>query len=275
MALQLVAPKNLPARVERTPVDRGTVAVWYLGGAGLIVKSPETIIYVDPYTGDGADLPELGGRGVPVPFDPGAVGRVDAVLCTHDHLDHTDRDTLTVWRHHLKPPVFGPDASIALTREWGYPEERLTTLSHGETTTIGDVRITSIRAYDPLAKGANGYLLQVEGISLAHFGDSLYFPQLADDLQGLAIDALFVSVGQNPPGKTYYMTEADAARAARDVGAGTLVPMHWDLWPTFYLDPRRVGVVARWYCPDVIVKIPRYGRKMILTGPVTNRTVSR
>jgi L-ascorbate metabolism protein UlaG (beta-lactamase superfamily) len=62
------------------------------------------------------------------------------------------------------------------------------------------------------------------------------------------------------------MTEVDAARAARDVGARTLVPVHWDLWPSFSLDPRRVGVVARWYCPSVSVRIPRYGRKMVLAA---------
>ena len=54
------------------------------------------------------------------------------------------------------------------------------------------------------------------------------------------------------------MTEADAAR--------TLVPMHWDLWRTFRLDPKRVGVVARWYCPDTILKIPKYGEKIVLSG---------
>jgi L-ascorbate metabolism protein UlaG (beta-lactamase superfamily) len=80
------------------------------------------------------------------------------------------------------------------------------------------------------------------------------------------VDALCVSVAQNPKGKNYYMTEADAARAARDIGARTLVPMHWDLWRAFRLDPKRVSVVARWYCPDTSVKIPKYGGKMVLSG---------
>ena len=71
------------------------------------------------------------------------------------------------------------------------------------------------------------------------------------------MDALFVSVAQSPTGKNYYMTEADAARAARDVGARTLVPMHWNLWRAFRLDPKGVVTVARWYCPGAAVKIPR------------------
>ena len=259
------APKNLPQRVERAGVERGTVAVWYLGGAGLILKTPGAIVYVDPYTGAGDDDPALGGRGVPVPFDPGAAGRVDAVLCTHDHTDHTDRETLSVWRHHLVPPVFGPASSTDLAREWGYPADRLTALGHGDTATVADVRITAVRAYDPLAKGANGYLVEAQGVRLLHMGDSLYFPGLREAV-GRPVDALYVSVGHNPPGKTFYMTEADAARAARDVGARTLVPVHWDLWPSFSLDPRRVGVVARWYCPSVSVRVPRYGRKMVLAA---------
>jgi L-ascorbate 6-phosphate lactonase len=256
---------GLPGTAERARVTLGTIAVWYLGGAGLIVKTPGAILYVDPYVGAGDSNPELGGRGVPVPFDPRAVARVDAVLCTHDHTDHTDRETLTAWREHLTPPVFGPAASIRLAREWGYPRRRLTALAHGDGTTVGDVRITAVRAHDPLAKGANGYLLEAQGTSLLHMGDSLYFTQLAEALEGRSVGALFVSVAHNPKSKSYYMTEADAARAARDVGASTLVPMHWDLWRAFRLDPKRVRVVARWYCPNVEVRIPTYGAKMTLS----------
>jgi L-ascorbate 6-phosphate lactonase len=261
----LAAPENLPARVERARVKPGTIAAWYLGGAGLIVKTPGAIIYVDPYVGAGDGNPELGGRGVPVPFDPRAVSRVDAVLCTHDHSDHTDRETLTAWIDHLTPRVFGPGASIDLAREWGYPRERLTALDHGDRVTVNDVAITSIRAHDPLAKGANGYLLDSQGTSLLHLGDSLYFVELSEALEGRSVDTLFVSVALNPKGKNYYMTESDAARAARDVDAHTLVPMHWDLWRAFRLDPRRARVVARWYCPDTVVKIPKYGGKMVLS----------
>ena len=265
MASDVAAPKDLPGRVERTRVAPGTIAVWYLGGAGLIVKTPGAAIYVDPYVGAGDSNPELGGRGVPIPFDPAAVGRVDAVLCTHDHSDHTDRETLTAWRGHLTPRVFGPAASTELAREWGYPQDRLTALEHGDQTTINDVRVTSVRAHDPLAKGANGYLLEAEGTSLLHMGDSLYFAELAEAVKGHSVDTLFVSVAQNPKGKNYYMTESDAARAARDVGARTLVPMHWDLWRAYQLDPARVRVVARWYCPDVTVKIPKYGHKLVVS----------
>jgi L-ascorbate metabolism protein UlaG (beta-lactamase superfamily) len=78
------------------------------------------------------------------------------------------------------------------------------------------------------------------------------------------VDAIALSVAQNPPDETYYMSEVDAVRIARDVGAKVLIPHHWDLWQWVALDPRRIQAVAPWYAPDVQVRPARYCERMTL-----------
>lgn len=248
---------GIPARIERTRVEPGTVAVWYFGAASYIVKTPTTIIYLDPYVG------ETSGRVVPVPFYPLEVKRCDVAICSHDHGDHTDKEVLTAWRDYLTPPVVGPAASIALARECNYPDDKLRPLEHGQSTQVNDVKITALKAIDPLAQGANSHLMQAEGVSLLHGGDTLYFKEMKDELGGRDIDVTFLSIGYNPSGYNYYLTESDAGRAARDIGTRVLVPGHWDIWKQFALDPKRIKVVAEWYAPELEVRIPRWGQKMV------------
>jgi L-ascorbate metabolism protein UlaG (beta-lactamase superfamily) len=118
---------------------------------------------------------------------------------------------------------------------------------------------------DPMAQGANGYLIDTGDVTMLHCGDSLYFEAFAELGQRRTIDAICLSVGHNPPGHTYYMTEVDAARAARDANAATLIPQHFDLWQGFTLDPQRVRTAARWYCPDTQVQPARFGQRISIT----------
>ena len=267
IARQLTAPKNLPGRVERTVVERGTIAVWYLGGAGLILKTPETIVYVDPYVGEGTGDPELGGRTAcrcrSTRGPPAGSTRCSAPTTTPT-TPTTTRSSSGVSTSDRR--CSDQTASIDLAREWGYPVERLRTLQHGERAVVNDVQVTSVRAYDPLAKGANGYLVEAQGVSLLHLGDSLYYKELGEEVAGRPIDALFVSVAQNPRGKNYYMTESDAGSGGARRGRTHRRPDALGSLAQLLDGPQtRCRCFSRWYCPEVTVTIPQYGRKMVVS----------
>jgi L-ascorbate metabolism protein UlaG (beta-lactamase superfamily) len=119
-----------------------------------------------------------------------------------------------------------------------------------------------------MAEGCNGYVLETANTTLLHCGDSLYFDGFAEIGKRWALDALCVSVGLNPPGQTFYMDEANAARAARDSGTRTLIPQHFDLWRGFTLDPRRVRTVTNWYTPRTTVIPARFGRRITLSPTI-------
>ena len=65
-----------------------TVAMWWLGQASIVLRGVGTTVYVDPF------LSEYPDRLVPPPFAPAMAPLADDVLCTHEHVDHFDPQTL-------------------------------------------------------------------------------------------------------------------------------------------------------------------------------------
>jgi len=248
---------DLVQAVRRTRVAAGDLTLWPIGGAGYIVKSASALITIDPFTGAGPPPPPG-----PPAFDPARLAGVDAVVLTHEHDDHTDPTTLTALLAHTQALVIGSAACVAVVRGIGYPSERCHLLKHEQALAVKDVHLTAVAMHDPAAQDCNGYVVETPDVAILHCGDSLYFDGFHALARRWTLDAILVSVGVSPPGETLYMDEADAARAARDSGAQTIIPQHFDLWQSTAMDPRRVVTVAGWYCARTPV-IPAYVKRRI------------
>ena len=262
MIIAAAPPADLAALVSSARVRHGTLALWYLGGAGYAVKSPETTLLIDPFVGP--SNPPDWVRAIPAPCAPDDLPLVAATLLTHEHSDHADPLALAALGRRAAGTAIGSAACIAVAHDSGFPPERCRVLNYDEHLTIGDIAVTAVPMLDPAAHDPNGYVLEIDGFTLLHCGDGLYSPDFVTLAARWRFDAICVSVGANPIGKHYYMTEVDAARAARDTGTDQLILQHYDLWSGLTLDPRRVATVARWYCPGVRITPARYCRRLSL-----------
>ena len=65
----------------------------FLGQSGYILKSGNSEIIIDPYLSDSVNRVAGRPRTLPIPINPENIS-CDAVICTHNHLDHLDPDTV-------------------------------------------------------------------------------------------------------------------------------------------------------------------------------------
>jgi L-ascorbate 6-phosphate lactonase len=233
---------------EVEAVDPDGVAVWYLGCNGFVLRSASTTLYVDPYFGDGS--PPKTVRMIPVPMDPADATLCDAVLVTHEHVDH------------MHPPSYGPlveggadlyapAASYGPERQYEgdlrAPAERRHTVTGDETFSVGDFTVHVRGADDPDAVDPVSYVVEHDAGTFFHPGDSRPADAFADIGAAFDIDLGVLAFGSQgliryPEGETrrtrWYMDENDVVEAANALELDRLLPSHWDMWRGMDADPK-------------------------------------
>ncbi len=218
--------------------------LWWFGGPSYALKSPRSIVYVDPYHSDErADDPQGFVRAIPNYFFPDDVTRADLTLSTHDHIDHCDPATLRPMYERTAMRIAAAPSSAALMAEWGFAPERVQAMPPGATLTLGDVRLTSFPCNDWEDEGAVTFVLECAGVTVFIGGDTLY-----RDLTGIGaryeIDLAVLALGRNHPevidAQLYAMPE-EVARAAIELRAKRLLPIHWEIWRGWQEDPMTVA----------------------------------
>jgi L-ascorbate 6-phosphate lactonase len=252
-------------QVRNARIASGQLALWYIGGAGYIARTPGTTLLIDPFLGPSNPPDWI--RAIPPAFAPDqldALGSIDAALLTHEHSDHADPVALTAIAAQPDVPVLGTPASIETAASAGLAATRTSVFPPETTRPIGNLTVTAVAMDDPSAQSANGYVLDTGDVTLLLCGDSLYFPGFLEISRRWALDAICLTVGANPPGMTVYMDESGVARATRDSGARSVIVQHYDLWQGLTLDPNRVRTACRWYAPETRVIPARFQRRITI-----------
>lgn len=268
----------LPRAVE--DADPDTVAVWYLGCNGFIIKGSEgTTLFIDPYVGVG-DPPRTV-RMVPIPFDPEDVEEVDAVLATHEHTDHTHGPSQAPILENTGCDFYAPDDSLTVafedeewTDNWDVSEDQFTEVTEGDTLELGEFTVHVEFAYDPDSTHPVSYVIEHESGTIFHGGDTKPhedFPELAEQYDiDLGILA-FGAVGNIPDKETrepvrtkWYSTENEVVKAASDLQFDRFLPSHWDMWKGMTADPKVLHHHTRSYAYPESLEVVEIGDRVDL-----------
>ncbi|WP_126664483.1 MBL fold metallo-hydrolase [Haloterrigena salifodinae] len=268
----------LPQAIESAEPDG--VAVWYLGCNGFVLKGREgTTIFVDPYLGLG-DPPRII-RMIPVPFEPNDVRSADAILATHEHVDHVHGPSQAPILEKTGASFYGPDESVAVARddeEWAndydVTDEQLIEVTEGDSFGVGEFEIHVEPAHDPDASHPVSYVVEHEAGTFFHGGDSK--PAAEFDAIGSRYDIdlgalAFGTVGVMPHRETgaptvtkWYNDDNQLLEAASDLRLDRLLPSHWDMWKRLTADPTALHHHARSFEHPQRLEIAEIGDRLDL-----------
>jgi L-ascorbate metabolism protein UlaG (beta-lactamase superfamily) len=259
------------SQIGDPPVSRSTLpAVTWLGHATVLLEIDGVRVLTDPVLrGRIGPLVRIAG-----PVDLSAVGRVDCVLLSHLHADHTDPTTLRRLARH--GPIVAPWPAGRWLHGAGVSEVQ--EVRPGDEIAIGAVRVLATPAsHDPRrwrfgpAAEPVGYV--VRGSTSAYFaGDTDLFTEMADLHNSLDL-ALLPVWGWGPDVGPGHLDPERAARAAAIISPTVAIPIHWG---TFALprplrrsaDPdwpaRQFAALANRYAPLVEVRLLAPGERVVL-----------
>ena len=235
--------------IEQERLPEGEYALW-LGHASIWLNLADTTVAIDPVLGN---IP-LFRRQSPLPIEKKAL-YADVILITHAHYDHFD-----------KPSVFAllkqnPECIIvAPAGFWRYlkghiAREKCFELELWESMMIESLFITLVpslhwsnRIHFDMNKALwGGYVIQNADHTIYHSGDTAYGEHFKEIAEKFDIDEVFLPIGAYRPEvimKQMHTNPPEAFQAADDLGAKTLIPIHYG---TFILSDEPLSEPIEWF----------------------------
>ena len=197
--------------------------------AGVRIESGGTAIAIDPLYHFPAKFGEAR-----EPMRPlSEFGPVEAVFVTHHHDDHFDPKAIAEF-YGSGVPVYLPADGVPLAGETGL--KTLRGVAVGETVAVGSLRVTASWSVDGVGDPQVSWIVSDGNRAILHGGDTLwhgYWWKMARiygpfDAALLPVNGAVVELpGLTPSGQPISLTPEQAVAAAKVLGAGRLVPIHW------------------------------------------------
>ena len=253
----------LQQEIRATEVKHGQAAIWWLGQATFCVKLGVSIIYLDPfYRAETDDPPTM----QEMPLTPAEFTDADLICCTHHHYDHIDPKTLP------GAAAASPHAAIVIpewhrefTEKLGVPAARLKTLRGDDSVGIENIKVHAIPSahqrldFKPeLGFCFLGYVIQGNGVTLYHSGDTQPYPGWDARLSKFKLDVAFL-----PISGVDNLFWQQAVYFCCNHQPRLAIPMHYGMFKGYTEDPQVFAKGLSINAPEQNVKVMQVGERVI------------
>jgi len=248
----------------------GEICVTWIGHASFLIQTHEVNVLIDPIWSKWLKvIKRLKKPGFEIHHLP----EIDFVLVTHAHFDHLDRRTLR--RVAADQPIVVPIGVGNLVHDLGF--HIVHELDYWQTVKLGPIDVSLTPCYHwgarflaDLHRGFGGFVISVDDRTIFHCGDSAYFPGFREIGEHYKIDIALLPIGayDAPTGREVHMNPEEAVKAFTELGAKTLVPMHYGTFrlgfEPLHEPPERLLACARTHGIEDKVLVMTEGRPVVL-----------
>jgi L-ascorbate metabolism protein UlaG (beta-lactamase superfamily) len=210
-------------------IREGQFCITWIGHASFLVQTHNVNVLIDPIWSMWLKvikrLKEPG-------FDIHHLPSIDFVLVTHAHFDHLDRRTLRAVA--ADQPIVVPVGVGNLVHRLGF--NIVHELEEWQTVRLGPLQVSLTPAHHWGARfladqhrGFGGFVIRAGDRTVFHCGDTAHFPGFREIGDRFKIDIALLPIGAyDPPlAREVHMNPEEAVQAFIELGAKTLVPMHY------------------------------------------------
>ena len=280
MIKPLLQHDALLADITAARADASRPHLWWLGQSGYLVQWRGRHALIDPYLSDSltikyasTDKPHT--RMTELAIDPVRLNFIDVVSSSHNHTDHLDADTLMpLMRVNPGIHMILPEANRAFAAaRLKVDPASLIGLNEGTSATVGPFTFHGVPAahneIDRDEHGQHRYMGHVIEIrddaqpasaqtparfTIYHSGDTRLFDGMVEALRRFRIDLAVLPINGFLPERKVAgnLWGREAAWLAKEIGAGLVVPCHYDMFTfntvtpdEFVTECRRLGQAFR------------------------------
>jgi L-ascorbate metabolism protein UlaG (beta-lactamase superfamily) len=228
------APRIPVQQQDKLPeVHSGQSAVTWIGHATYVVQLGGLTVLTDPVWS--RKIPGVKARLTPPGVPLSGVGRVDAVVISHNHYDHLDAPTIRQLPRDT--PMLVPGMLGAWFRRRNFT--RVVELDWWESMRLGGVEFEFVPAHhwsrrsltDTCRTLWGGWVLTHEETKIYFAGDTGYGHRFAEiGAHHPGIDLALLPVGAYEPNwfmRPVHLNPPEAVQACADLGAQRMATMHW------------------------------------------------
>jgi len=224
--------------------------LWWLGQSGFLLQWQGRHLLIDPYLSNSltkkyatTDKPHVRMTGIPI--DPARLNFIDVVTSSHNHTDHLDHETLRpliAANPGLRMVIPEANRAFVADRLKSDPQWPLG-VNDGTTVEACGLSFTGLAAaHEELERDEQGhyrclgYLIRFGHWTIFHPGDAVPYDGMVERLlelqAGRRVDVALMPINGRLPERrvTGNFWGREAAQFARDIDAGIVIPMHYEMF---------------------------------------------
>lgn len=254
--------------------------VYRLGHSTLLIKMDDRFVLADPVFSERASPFSFVGpkRFHQPPISIENLPKITAVVLSHDHYDHLDKDAILALADKVEHFVTPLKVGQTLIK-WGVDKNKVTELDWWQEKQIGSITLTAAPAQHFSGRGLfdrdktlwAGWAIKGEQANVFYTGDTGYFSGFKEIGERLGpFDLSMVETGAyNSLWKEIHMHPSESLQAHLDLNAKAMMPVHngtFDLSLHDWYEPLET-IMTLANENDVKLVTPIFGEAVSITSP--------